>query len=917
MVGNMGTGELGMSILNMSSNAFGVATMGIGSALMGILQGQDFKTIAKNTAFTTGGALLGSIIPGVGTLIGGVVGGLVGGLFGKDKGNSFTLSELVPQTSSGFDKQKGLTPTGFTLPRTNETANWYGPVADAYSAAVGELQGQFNKQLFAIADTIPKEMADQMLKSLAATDFAGMQSAASGGRWDIQNAESALKGVAEKYAKGLSGALGAAFGNAFASYLETNGPDDILGNDQVWSKLTSAAQQSIKALYEQAAAAFTGGDMESGAGIINQVSQAMSELASALAPITEIIETANLTDYEIELRNINKQFDAYSAQLQAAGVDMAKYTELETARGIALKKAAEQLVNERSPEIQSLWGQIAVLRGQTTEKELARAKDLSAAHASGYKHYATYLKILWDLEDAADAAAVSTAKLAAHLVVENKIAILRGETTQQIIDRHTEWTAAMESGDYKMANLLTTFYGLEDAATIANTSLQTLTSNVATAEGDLRIAYESEAASLKTLTDAVVSAENDLRTAYESEAAIFKSTIDQFTQFGDSLRKFKQSLILSDLSTLSPGEKYAEAKNQFEDISLRARLGDVDAIEHLQGSSQTFLDASRGYYASTAQYAADFAKVSAALDTTAAVSDRAVTNAQKELDTLTTQVSALITLDKSVFSVETAILALETASSAAAIAQTEFDLMTTQVSALITINESVLSVEDAISALLTAIAALASAPIAPTISDLAGGKFEQWVETPSGEDVWQSTAGATATLPEGNTFADALIHAKDGRTFTVGAASDYIDEMLAAGNPRAIYEQAYSAGISLASIDAMKGWDAGTSADWAKSQDLPVFGDGGAHTGGLRVVGERGWEVEATGPSRIWNQEQLGKALAGTSDEETKALLKEILVELRADKKQRGAVGMATLDKFDKVVDRLEKQTRTLDRRVA
>lgn len=44
---------------------------------------------------------------------------------------------------------------------------------------------------------------------------------------------------------------------------------------------------------------------------------------------------------------------------------------------------------------------------------------------------------------------------------------------------------------------------------------------------------------------------------------------------------------------------------------------------------------------------------------------------------------------------------------------------------------------------------------------------------------------------------------------------------------------------------------------------LPGFASGGLHAGGLRLVGERGWEVEATGASRIWNQQQLGAAIRG------------------------------------------------------
>lgn len=52
---------------------------------------------------------------------------------------------------------------------------------------------------------------------------------------------------------------------------------------------------------------------------------------------------------------------------------------------------------------------------------------------------------------------------------------------------------------------------------------------------------------------------------------------------------------------------------------------------------------------------------------------------------------------------------------------------------------------------------------------------------------------------------------------------------------------------------------------WEKNYGikLPAFAEGGYHAGGLRVVGERGWEIEATGPARIWNQQQIASAMRG------------------------------------------------------
>lgn len=44
---------------------------------------------------------------------------------------------------------------------------------------------------------------------------------------------------------------------------------------------------------------------------------------------------------------------------------------------------------------------------------------------------------------------------------------------------------------------------------------------------------------------------------------------------------------------------------------------------------------------------------------------------------------------------------------------------------------------------------------------------------------------------------------------------------------------------------------------------IPGFAGGGSHTGGLRIVGERGPELEATGPARYWNASQTSAMLAG------------------------------------------------------
>ncbi len=56
---------------------------------------------------------------------------------------------------------------------------------------------------------------------------------------------------------------------------------------------------------------------------------------------------------------------------------------------------------------------------------------------------------------------------------------------------------------------------------------------------------------------------------------------------------------------------------------------------------------------------------------------------------------------------------------------------------------------------------------------------------------------------------------------------------------------------------------------------IPAFQYGGYHGGGLRIVGENGPEMEATGPSRIFNANQTQGMLASGNSQ-------EIVAEIRA-----------------------------------
>jgi len=85
---------------------------------------------------------------------------------------------------------------------------------------------------------------------------------------------------------------------------------------------------------------------------------------------------------------------------------------------------------------------------------------------------------------------------------------------------------------------------------------------------------------------------------------------------------------------------------------------------------------------------------------------------------------------------------------------------------------------------------------------------------------------------------------------------------------------------------------------------LPAFATGGNHIGGLRLVGENGPELEATGPSRIYNASQTRAMMSGGSDGSTVTEIRMFREEAKAH-----AIALTTAtQKIAKIADRWDLQ---------
>jgi TP901 family phage tail tape measure protein len=163
------------------------------------------------------------------------------------------------------------------------------------------------------------------------------------------------------------------------------------------------------------------------------------------------------------------------------------------------------------------------------------------------------------------------------------------------------------------------------------------------------------------LLDAVSKAKSVLQDSYNSESSALQGVIDKTKSFIATLGAYQNSLKLGNDSPLTNMQKYAEAKKQFEAISVAAMNGDATAQAGFTAASSALLAASKVVNASGQAYTNDFDMVQTIIDRLMGSATVQVDVAQASLDALNKQVQGLFDINKSVMSVTDAIIALQTA----------------------------------------------------------------------------------------------------------------------------------------------------------------------------------------------------------------------------------------------------------------
>ena len=210
--------------------------------------------------------------------------------------------------------------------------------------------------------------------------------------------------------------------------------------------------------------------------------------------------------------------------------------------------------------------------------------------------------------------------------------------------------------------------------------------------------------------------------------------------------------------------------------------------------------------------------------------------------------------------------------------ENQYQLMVDQYNALMGIDTSVKSVEEAVANLKDALGALSVA--------------QEYAKGQEGRDKIAAleAAAAATVIPEaigeiikevGVKKGQSSVYTSTGEVFSSAVGKSNATEL---ANARLEYEAAQAARndeitAAYEKLDSLRQQitDAG---------GVPTFAAGGTHYGGIRMVGERGPELEATGPSRIFSHNQTKGMFRDPDLKDAVRSLKEEVSGLRSEQRQ-------------------------------
>ena len=456
------------------------------------------------------------------------------------------------------------------------------------------------------------------------------------------------------------------------------------------------------------------------------------------------------------------------------------------------------------------------------------------------------------------------------------------------------------------------------------------------------------------------SASNEARSTAEDSARravqLAENELSAALASADQYKTLRKDLVSGTFSPLSEMEVAEWSGNNYRDTLSRARGGDSQALSDLPGAARSFLESKM----QTATSAEDYIRAYAGVQANAAELEGSALNdvelARAQLESVKSQTGVLIDIKDEITTVAEALsvfgadyIKYVDSQGAVSTAQSELDRVNSVISSLVPDSGQFNSVDEALAAFNTAFSDLTSAeglletvnketsvllPLEEGVTSAADAlevfrekllaynaltaelTSEPMPEPPPPVPTLQPTPEPTPTGPtqeqpkakwpwEATGLLARLLANRNLETGRPGVndTSSTIDPDQWAARLQHYKEKIKSGGMSSGRILSLTDY-LSARGEYAGAR----FASGGTHTGGIRLVGERGPELEVTGPSRIWSYEQTRRMLSGGG--ENGQLLVE-LAALRTEVAQLRAATEATAmntHEFKKQISRWDQE---------
>ena len=814
----------------------------LGTALSAVLAGAQigqsvdglFKSVgikSSKAGAQIGGAIGMAAFGPVGAIAGSILGGVIGGMLKKTKTASATISQIA-----GQGMQTALTGNSAAL---KDVAN---------TMATGLLKG-----LGSMAEQLGGTLGGNVKVSLGMRNKDFVVDPTGGGR---------TKGAGVKNF-GTDEAAAVAYVTQLAI------------QQGIVTGISAGAQTLIRA----------GNDLNEQVQKALKFDQVFKDLVNESDPLR-----ASLDELSIEMEKLKVIF----AEAGASAADYAKLEEL-----YAIKQA--KAIFEANRPRRELEIQLMEAQGRSVEALAAsRQLELEAMDAS-LRSLQSMIYAEQDLSAAraAEQSAISDLRAAVDMLNSN-VAEAEANLAEAL---RAQRERQMESYRAQIADLDVIIAKRQEA------------------QDALRRAYDAEIARIDDEISKRNSNIKSLEDAYSSQASIMQGTIDQFRDFASSLRDFAASII--PMNGTGP-QSLEGLRRRFADVTKAALGGDKTAMgevvgvggqlrESIMANASDRTSMLRQLYALQAQTntvvsgAEDqatiaerqLAEAKLQSDHLVGIENKAIAQLEAQKSATTALVGQFIQLTETNLSLDEAIRQLQTAEQAAVSAEQQKAYFQGQIDALTALDASVMSVEQAQRELDEA-----KAERDAVLAEINERGFAELIRVTqqTGAEMARIAMSAISSAQASAAQAQAAIAA----TTAAAAVTPPVVPVVPTTPPvgptlpdltnvipfpaQPIMDGGF--GSIFGNFDGLslpQNFNGGGGREFGLDNNVQLFANGGFHSGGLRIVGENGPEIEATGPSRIYNSNQLGNMLNhGATADEVKALRDEMKVAMYQIAKNTG-----------------------------